>query len=304
METSKFGVSDLSIPLTVKVYKQCVEGWGCGLHNYIEVHYNSNHQILLEGEYIQKEELDSMIPKYYNDNQTLYDLVPRKTFISIQWDLSVEEDSLSSLFGAIIDGYFKSANLYSLNRYKTDICNLTNDQLDSLKKDFPFNLELPSYELVIPPVPVQLTKIEEKWDCSANDFLSLKNEKVSNQLFFKLDSIRSYQYPNNDQEVNISVDLTKEYLNKFLADIDKDILSKTGRYENEYHFNIAPKGYTDPKKCMDKISVEFSSTDCSYRMVIYNTFLVEPDWCTESAVIYSFKIKNKTIVDFYRNEAG
>ena len=106
-----------------------------------------------------------------------------------------------------------------------------------------------------------IDKAKDLTKCSALDLLLLKNEKMSTQLFNKIDSVRSFQYPNNDQEVNISVDLTKEYLKKFLDDIDKDILSKTGRDEKEYHFNVAPKGFSDPKICMDKISVEFSSTD-------------------------------------------
>ncbi|MCB9334937.1 MAG: hypothetical protein H6586_02235 [Flavobacteriales bacterium] len=193
VETIKFGASNSSIPLNVKIYKQCNEDWGCSLHNYIEVLYNSNHQILLEGEYIQKEELDSMIPKYYNDNEILYDLSPRKTFISIQWDLSVEEDSLSSLFGAIIDGYLKSADIYTLKRYKTDICNLTNDQLDSLKIDFPFNLELPSYELVVPPVQAQPNAIPEKSD--------LLNFKFSKEMFFN-----SWAFSSDNDEPAFKID--------------------------------------------------------------------------------------------------
>jgi hypothetical protein len=76
------------------------------------------------------------------------------------------------------------------------------------------------------------------------------------------------------------------------------------RFAKTYHFNIAPKGYTDPEKCEDKIEVRFDEKNCSFQLFIYNTFLVEPDWCTESMVIYGFKLERGKIVDFWRQEAG
>ena len=100
------------------------------------------------------------------------------------------------------------------------------------------------------------------------------------------------------------VDLTPEYLDKFLADLDQDSLSMNNRFEKDYHFNVAPKDYTDPEICKDKIGITFDKEHCSFRLNIYNTFLVEPDWCTESMVVYGFIISNGKIVDFGRQEAG
>ena len=100
------------------------------------------------------------------------------------------------------------------------------------------------------------------------------------------------------------VDLTPEYLIEFFADINLDSLTANKQFEKEYHFNIAPKEYTDPQICKDKIDVSFDAENCSFRLNVYNTFLVEPDWCTESMVVYGFKIKNDKIVDFWRQEAG
>lgn len=138
----------------------------------------------------------------------------------------------------------------------------------------------------------------------AIDFLKFKGEKLLADFFFKLDSIRKLQYPNNDQETSIMVDLTQEYLMVFLSDINSDSLNANKRFEKEYHFNIAPKDYIDPKICKDKIAVSFDAENCSFRLNVYNTFLVETDWCTESMVVYGFKIKNDKIVDFWRQEAG
>jgi hypothetical protein len=137
-----------------------------------------------------------------------------------------------------------------------------------------------------------------------SDFLKLDQQDLQTDLFVKIDSIRNVQYPDNDQETTIMVDLTVEYLTRFLNRIDVDSLTKNQQFEKEYHFNIAPKGYTDPVYCKDKIAVSFDDKNCSFRLNIYNTFLVEPNWCTESMVVYGFKIKNSTIKDFWRQEAG
>ncbi|SFT43354.1 hypothetical protein SAMN05216474_0540 [Lishizhenia tianjinensis] len=138
----------------------------------------------------------------------------------------------------------------------------------------------------------------------AEDFLKLKGTGLQADFFSKLDSIRKVQYPNNDQETSIMVDLTLEYLKEFLADINLDSLTANNQFEKEYHFNIAPKGYTDPEICKDKIAMNFEAKNCSFRLSVYNTFLAQPDWCVESMVIYGFKIENDKIVHFWRQEAG
>ena len=134
--------------------------------------------------------------------------------------------------------------------------------------------------------------------------------------------------------MSIMVDITPEYLNKFLTDLDQDTLMVKKGFDKEYHFDIAPQGYTDSKICMDRIEVDFDEEKidwfietiqslpiifkplrtkgtekgdeekCTFRLKIFNTFLVQPDWCTESMVIYGFKIENGNLVDFWRQEAG
>jgi hypothetical protein len=139
---------------------------------------------------------------------------------------------------------------------------------------------------------------------SSMDFLKLEDHEMQTDFFACLDSIRKVQYPDDDQEVSIMVDLTPAYLNEFLADIDLDALSQNNHFERAYHFNLAPEGFTDPEICKDKIAVSFDVEHCSFRLNIYHTFLVEPDWCTESMVVYGFKIKHDEIFGFWRQEAG
>lgn len=150
----------------------------------------------------------------------------------------------------------------------------------------------------------ELTTISKTFiqTCSPEDFLKLKDKHLQEDFFAHLDSIRKVQYPNNNQDTNIFVDLTPKLLSRFLKDIDKDILIMTGRFEREYHFNIAPPGYSDPEICKDKISLLFNTESCSFRMIIYNTFFAE--WCQESSVVYVFQINGNRITEFWRNEAG
>lgn len=144
----------------------------------------------------------------------------------------------------------------------------------------------------------------KKINCSALDFLKLREEKLQLYFFNKLDSVRNLQYPDNNQEVEIMVDLSRNYLNQFLKDIDEDVLLKQSFFEKKYSFNIAPKGYSDSAVCVDKISIQFNSSTCNFKIKILNRFLADTDWCTESVVIYGFKIEKDKIVNFWRNEAG
>lgn len=170
-------------------------------------------------------------------------------------------------------------------------------------------LESENDTLLINEAPLKLDneieKIEEVKSIGlSSDFLKLKYKNLQSEFFGKIDSIRTVQYPNNHQEISIMDDMTPEYLNKFLADINLDSLSKNNQFEQEYHFNIAPEDFTDPDICKDKIEVSFNDKDGSFRLSIYNTFLVELDWCTESMVIYGFSIKEDKIINFWREEAG
>jgi hypothetical protein len=134
------------------------------------------------------------------------------------------------------------------------------------------------------------------------EFLKLMDKHIKAGFFQQLDSIRKVQYSKNDQDTDIFVDLTPKLLDKFLKDLNKDQLAKTGNFEKEYNFNIAPKKYKDSKECKDKISITYDKKYCGFRLVIYNEFFAE--WCQESTVVYGFKINGDRIYDFSRNEAG
>ncbi len=139
-------------------------------------------------------------------------------------------------------------------------------------------------------------------DTSPIAFLKLTEKKIQVDFFHQLDSIKKDQYPNDDLDTNIFVDITPKLLNKFLGDLNEELFIETGSFEKEYNFNIAPPQFVDSKECLDKISITFEKNTCSFHMIIYNEFFA--DWCQESTVVYGFKIIGNKISDFRRNEAG
>lgn len=148
--------------------------------------------------------------------------------------------------------------------------------------------------------------VKEKPSCQNNilDFMLLKDEELQNHFFSQLDSIKKVQYPNNDQEDSIFIDMTPEYLHHFLSSINIDTLKKNNIFTLDYYFKRSPEGYSDPEKCKDKIQISFDEKYCILKLNISNTFLAEPDWCGESTVVYGFKIKNYKIIGLWRGMAG
>ncbi len=139
-------------------------------------------------------------------------------------------------------------------------------------------------------------------DKTAIDILILLDQKNQADFFHQLDSLRRSQYPDNDQDTAIFFDITPKLLNRFLRDLNKDQLIKTGKFEKVYYFNIAPAGYKDSKKCTDKISLRFSKETCSFHITIFNEFFAE--WCQESTVSYIFQVKGNKISFLDRYETG
>lgn len=141
-------------------------------------------------------------------------------------------------------------------------------------------------------------------DCSPTDFTKLNDKKLQDDFFKQRDSVQKAQYPNSDQDIKNSVDLTRQMLMQFLKDFNIETFKKTGTYENYYFFNISPPQFKDSKVCKDKISVQYFKESCTYRMIIENVYMVEKDCIGGQQVSYTFKIIKNKIADFGRDEAG
>ena len=126
----------------------------------------------------------------------------------------------------------------------------------------------------------------------ASDILYLNNPILQKSFFRQLDSILKIQYPNNDQDKDIFVDLRPKMLSRFLSELDTTTLIKNGAFDKSYHFNNAPPMYKDTKACSDQITLEYDTHSNFFTLIISNRFYAE--WCQESAVRYFFIITNKS----------
>lgn len=136
----------------------------------------------------------------------------------------------------------------------------------------------------------------------ASDIQYLNNPTLQKSFFRQLDSILKIQYPNNDQDKDIFVDLRPKMLSRFLSDLDTTALIKNGAFDKSYHFNIAPPMYKDTKACSDQITLEYDAHSNFFTLIIGNRFYAE--WCQESAVRYIFTITKNAVKLLDRTEAG
>lgn len=181
-----------------------------------------------------------------------------------------------------------------------------NNKKEQLKKSRLELLPEPDKELTKAHDKNSDTKVTAtvKSTCFAVDFIALKNKDLQKNLFKQLDSIIKIQYPNNNQELYNSVDLTPKMLNQFLKDIDLESLEKNDQFEQFYNFNISHPNFKDSPICRDQVAVLFLKENCRFRITIDNVYMVEGDCIGGSQVIYGFQIKDSEIIDFWRDEAG
>jgi hypothetical protein len=98
--------------------------------------------------------------------------------------------------------------------------------------------------------------------CTAADFLELKNEALQTDFFAQLDAITKTQ--NLDATEEIFRDITPELLQTLLSDATKGGFAESKTFEKDYNFNLAPSDFKDSEKCMDKMSVTFDESTCTF----------------------------------------
>lgn len=149
-----------------------------------------------------------------------------------------------------------------------------------------------------PKENLKVTKNRNK-TCRPLDILMLKEKDVKTLFFQKLDSTVNKQYLGKKKE---SVDLTQELLEIFLNDLDTKFFSRNLIFQKKYKAKFVIE---DKQSKNDSTTIELSyfQEDCFYRMAILNYYETE-EYADESSVIYFFKIENKQITNFGRQEAG
>lgn len=140
-----------TIKTNLYAVKNCYDNY-CALPMIEEVLINSNHQILVEGEYISsKGNLKYDLAKKLDyDCQEYGNLKNGKLFYLLQWDEGVDVSFKKYVFKSIIQAYLIRANKLSQNNFKSDLCALNKVKLDSIKDEFSFNLLLQTCVYVVP----------------------------------------------------------------------------------------------------------------------------------------------------------
>ena len=153
-------------------------------------------------------------------------------------------------------------------------------------------------ELDKPKENFKVTKNRNK-DCRPLNILMLKEKDVKTLFFQKLDSTVNKQYLGKKKE---SVDLSQELLEIFLNDLDTKIFPENLIFQKKYKAKFVIEDIQS-KNESTTIELSYFQEDCFYRMCILNYFETD-EYSDESSVIYFFKIENKQITNFGRQEAG
>ena len=144
----------------------------------------------------------------------------------------------------------------------------------------------------------------EETECEHEDVLKLKEYKTLKSFYQsvhrwygKMQTVPSEAFPN----------LNQKNLVEFFDDIDINVFRIENAFSKEYHFNKAPKEYTDSEECMDKLSITFigkelsarvakqskikvENHNCMFMLTAFNSFVVEDVGCSESQSFYYFVI--------------
>lgn len=142
--------TDQSIPLQVCVRKLCSD-YHYNSPQRITILMNFGGKLLIEGKIGNTDSLEKWIPYYYFDDDFPMIDNAKTAFILFHWDYRLKSDSLNKVFSSVVKGYLVAANLYSKRLYKKEICELNFEQIDSIKKEMPFNFELSLGKYYKPP---------------------------------------------------------------------------------------------------------------------------------------------------------
>ncbi|QHT71570.1 hypothetical protein GXP67_35350 [Rhodocytophaga rosea] len=152
-----FKLNNDSINLRVHISRECHRTELSSSHTpSIKILLNVRGNRLVEEEPTNDDQfIKEILQKHYFNNGVDPRLPdnPKDTFIRLQWDAEVHSDNLQQTIKAIIEGYFLVTEQFSSRVFNKKICNLTEQEKLSSKKEFPLHLELSfDHSHIIPPV--------------------------------------------------------------------------------------------------------------------------------------------------------
>jgi len=137
-------------PVKVHLLKECNDGIIRCFRRFPEVNILLNQKglLLIENDIIQIDSVKFWIHKNFpNDEEFDFEE------ISIKWTTETPKDSIEKTFENIIDGYLMNYSDISQKLFSKNICDLSKNQVDSLKTKLPFKIRLGMGRQMIPPPP-------------------------------------------------------------------------------------------------------------------------------------------------------
>lgn len=137
--------------------------------------------------------------------------------------------------------------------------------------------------------------------CKAEDFFLLKENDIQQDFFKNLDSVLLIQYPDGRKKAMFT-DITGVMLKTFVQNVDSMRFLKDKLADLLYYDDLAAVQGVGGK-LKQSIEISFDESICGFRLLLINYF-ESAEYADESSVVYSFRILNNRIVDFYRQEVG
>lgn len=110
----------------------------------LEVLINRENTILIEGEIIDLESVDSMFTEVYmNPSNTVGYFETRKnTAIEVKWDVKADKTKVKEVIVKLLDGYSSVIKSIYLNTKRAALCDSISSNLQKIEREYPFNLLL------------------------------------------------------------------------------------------------------------------------------------------------------------------
>ena len=133
--------------------KTCIlKGTGYGMKHRSEVRIlqNQKGELLVNEEYsLKPDSLSDWIGKNFpNQNFAPYSMEE----ISILWHKETPKEEIENVLLQIKEGYKKSYERISIEKFNKELCNLKIDEFNQLRKVFEFRIKL-GFGKIIPPIP-------------------------------------------------------------------------------------------------------------------------------------------------------
>ena len=117
-------------------------GYSSGVR--VSVLFNAHKQILMEGQLVKLEAIDSMFYEIYINpsNSSNYIVNPRKSIIDLKCDKRADKNMLKSIIKGLAFGYSTSVSSLYPNTSEVALCDSVQLNLNKIRKDYRFQLQL------------------------------------------------------------------------------------------------------------------------------------------------------------------